>query len=458
MSRLFAFFVLALASPISAQHSEQHFPDDSKLLELIQTRVEEGRATGIVLGVLEADGSERFVAFGKAGEGAAPLSAESVFEIGSITKAFTGILLAEMSLSGDLSLEQPIQENIPEVLRVPGTLGQVIRLVDLATHRSGLPRLPHNMDPADVRNPYADYTVEMMYEFIGTYRLTRDVGAEYEYSNLGVGLLGHALAHRMGGDYELALHERILDPLDLKFTGISLNPEMKSRLTSGHDAEGKEVPHWDLPGLAGAGALRSNAKDMLRFLRANIGEPTTKLERAMRISHEPREKAQGANMIGLCWHILSVGEERIVWHNGGTGGYRAFAGFDPDKEVGVVVLMNSIQGADDIGLHLLNNLLPLAGPPEAPVVRTEVEVSREVMAKYVGEYELAPTFHMTITLEESGLHAQATNQPKLELYAASETKFFLKVVDAELEFVVEDGEVTAFDIRQAGANQRAKKL
>ena len=199
----------------------------------------------------------------------------------------------------------------------------------------------------------------------------------------------------MGGDYELALRERILDPLELKFTGITLNPEMKSRMTSGHDAEGKEVPHWDLPGLAGAGALLSNAKDMFRFLRANIGEPTTKLERAMRVSHEPREKAQGANMIGLCWHILSVGEERIVWHNGGTGGYRSFVGFDPDKEVGVVVLMNSTQGGDDIGLHLLNNLLPLAAPSAAPVVRTEVVVSREV---------------------------------------------------------------TAFDIRQGGANQRAKKL
>jgi len=448
------FAALAVAAPLRAQH----FPPDAELLDLIRTRVEEGRATGIVVGVLEADGTRRVQAFGDAGAGAPPLGPETVFEIGSITKVFTGILLADMAREGVLSLEDPVQDHLPDRVKVPARPGQAIRLVDLATHRSALPRLPANMNPADVTNPYADYTVEMLYDFLTSHTLRRDVGAEYEYSNLAVGLLGHVLALENGTDYETLVKDRILDPLGMESTGITLTPAMRRQLARGHDSAGNEVPYWDLPTFAGAGALRSTVLDMLDFVAANVGPATTELGRSMRASHEPREPAGGANEVGLNWHILTLGGDRIVWHNGGTAGFRTFIGFDPVRRVGAVVLTNSAHGADDIGFHLINDAAPLAPAPQPRPQRVEIEVERDVMARYVGVYELNPTFQLTVTLEDSGLMVQASGQPKFPVFAESETSFFLKVVEAQVEFIVEDGSVTALILHQGGAHQRAARV
>lgn len=448
---LLSILVFAPVAPLAAQH----FPTDSELLELIRTRVDEGRATGIVVGVLEADGTRRIQAYGDAGPGALPLSAETVFEIGSISKVFTGILLANMADDGLLSIEDPLQSLAPEGVTIPVSSGQTIRLVDIATHRSALPRLPGNMSPADPSNPYADYTVAMLYEFLNAHTLRRDVGSQYEYSNLAVGLLGHLLALESGTDYEGLVKQRILQPLGMEHTGITLTPEMERRFAKGHDAAGNVVPYWDLPTLAGAGALRSDMNDMLDFIEANVGEPTSDLERSMRATHQIRERALGANSIGLNWHVLSVGEDRIVWHNGGTAGFRTFAGFDPIRGVGAVVLTNSAHGADDIALHLINNSVPLAAPKPEIV---EIEVARDIMERYVGVYELAPSVQITLTLENSGLWFQATNEPRFQVFAESETKFFLKVNDVQMEFVIEDGGVTALILHVGGASPRATKI
>jgi CubicO group peptidase (beta-lactamase class C family) len=358
---LFLVFLLLLSAPTRGK--AQAFPTDTELLTLIRGRVEEGRATGIVLGVREADGTHRIVAYGDPGPGALPLSPRSVFEIGSITKVFTGILLADVAARGEVSLDDPVQKHAHPGVAVPSRDGKEIRLVDLSTQRSGLPRLPDNMDPADPTNPYADYTVEMLHEFLSGHELRRNVGAEFEYSNLGTGLLGHVLAAVHGSDWEALVRERILEPLGMRMSGIALSPEMKEHLALGHNQAGAVVPNWDLPTFAGAGALRSNAEDMLVFLDANLGEPKSALEEAMRVSHEPREEALGGMMIGLNWITRTTDDHTIVWHNGGTAGYRTFAAFDPNREVGVVVLTNSGQSADDIGFHLLDPSLPLSESP-----------------------------------------------------------------------------------------------
>ncbi|MBT5875323.1 MAG: serine hydrolase, partial [Candidatus Latescibacteria bacterium] len=445
------FVLIALVANAEAQH----FPPNADLLELIRTRVEEGRATGIVVGVLEADGTRRIQAFGTSGPGALPLDAETVFEIGSISKVFTGIILADMAAEGLLAIEDPLQDHVPDGVTVPSRSGQSIRLVDIAMHRSALPRLPDNMDPADPSNPYEDYTAEMMYDFLNSHELRRDVGSEYEYSNLAVGLLGHVLALRNGTDYEGLVRDRILNPLGMTNSGITLTPEMARHFAKGHDVSGNVAPYWDIPTLAGAGALRSNMNDMLNFIEANVGEATSPLEQSMRKSHHVRAAAGGDNSVGLNWHIRAVGEDRIVWHNGGTAGFRTFAGFDPDREIGAVVLTNSGKSADDIGFHLINNAVPLALPP-AP--RQEVVVDRGTMERYVGIYELTPAFRITVTLEDSGLAVQATSQPKFPVFAESETVFFLKVVEAQVEFVVEEGAVAALILHQNGASQRASKV
>ena len=234
--------ILARPTPGAAQD----FPPDADLLALIQDRVESGGATGIVLGVREADGSHRIVAFGEPGPGALPLGPESVFEIGSITKVFTGIILAEMAGRGEVSLEDPIGIHLPAEVTVPSRNGREIRLVDLSMHRSGLPRLPGNFSPADATNPYADYTVAQLYEFLSEHELTRDIGAEFEYSNLGTGLLGHTLAEVNGTDWETLVKERVLGPLGMDMSGIQLTPEMRIQLALGHNGRDEVVANWDL--------------------------------------------------------------------------------------------------------------------------------------------------------------------------------------------------------------------
>jgi CubicO group peptidase (beta-lactamase class C family) len=355
---------LSIAALLPATVAGQHFPSDAKLIELIQSRMEEGRAIGIVVGVLEADGSTRVVAYGDAGANARPLGERSVFEIGSITKAFTGVLLADMVARGDVTFSDPVAMYLPEGVTMPSGGGNEITLLDLATQHSGLPRLPDNMSPADQANPYADYTVEQMYAFLSGHELRRDPGSEYEYSNFGVGLLGHTLAQAAGGSYEDVVREHILEPLGMDMTGIALGGEMLDWMVEGHNEQGEVVPLWDIPTLAGAGALRSNMEDMLAFLDANVGPAETALERSMRTSHDVREDISPEMSIGLAWHVRHVGDASIVWHNGGTGGFRSFLGFDPNAGVGAVVLTNSAHGADDIGFHLINPEVPLTPAPE----------------------------------------------------------------------------------------------
>lgn len=444
------------SSPKSTPDVAAHFPPDSELLKLISSRVDEGRAVGIVLGVVEADGTTRVVAYGDAGPGAAPLSAKSIFEIGSISKVFTGILLADMVARGEVSYADPVAKYLPDDVIVPTRNSREITLLDLATHHSALPRLPDNMSPADESNPYADYSVEQMYEFLSSYELQRDIGSEYEYSNLAVGLLGHVLSRVAGGSYEEVVRERILDPLGMDSTAIVLDEDMQSRMVNGHDMQGNVVPLWDLPTLAGAGALRSDATDMLAFVAANTGSIKTPLEPSMRASHLTHENIGEELDIALNWHIRKVGAERIIWHNGGTAGFRTFIGFDPNTNAGVVVLTNSAHGADDIGFHLINNDIPLAAPP---VDREEIEVSAELLEQFVGNYELVPEIVFAITLENGSLYLQATDQPKFPLFAESEMKFFLKVVDAQVSFNKgESGAVEQLILHQNGVDQPARKL
>ncbi len=349
-----------LAAPAGAG-AQSPVPPDSAVRVILEQRVASGRSIGIVVGLRAPDGTTRFFVAGEAGPGRPPLDRNSVFEIGSVTKVFTGTLLAQMSLTGDVALDDPVQKYLPAGVTMPSRNGIAITLAHLATQSSGLPRLPTNFQPANMADPYADYTPEKLYEFLSGYTLTRDPGAQYEYSNVGVGLLGHVLALAAGRSYGDLVKQRILDPLDMTHTSIALTPWMRDRLVAGHNALGDTVPLWDMGALAGAGALRSDAEDMLAFIAANVDPDTSLLGRALALAHEPRAQAGSPAMsIGLAWHRLNLDGDTIVWHNGGTAGFRTFVGFRPSSHTGIVVLTNSGgQGSDDIGFHLLNPAFPL---------------------------------------------------------------------------------------------------
>jgi len=231
-------------------------PQNSEAIrKILASRIDEHkRSVGIVVGLIDGSG-KRVVSYGKGAAGdSKPLDGDTVFEIGSITKAFTGLLLADMSLRGEVSLDDAAQKYLPEGAKMPERNGHAITLRHLSMHHSALPRLPGNLKPADPANPYADYGPAQLYEFLAGHTLRRDPGASYEYSNLGAGLLGHLLARRAGKSYEDVLRERIIDPLGMRDTRITLTDAMKSRLAQGHGPQLEPVKNWDLDALAGAGA------------------------------------------------------------------------------------------------------------------------------------------------------------------------------------------------------------
>ncbi len=422
----------------------------------IRQRVDSGKHAGIVVGFLK-DGQETYFSYGKTAlkEGSL-VDGKSVFEIGSISKVFTTILLADQVLKGEMALDDPISKYLPEGIQVPERDGKVITLKDLATHTSGLPRMPDNFRPVDPNNPFLGYEAEQIYEFLSSYELTRDIGASYEYSNFGMGLLGHLLELHSGKSYEDLIIAKFSEPYNMPDTGISFSPEMKERLAKGH-AYGSEVSNWDITGLAGAGAIRSTASDMLKFLAANAGDGDSSLKKAMELTHKVAFKNEETNFeIGLGWHYANEGS--IVWHNGGTGGYRSFAGFQKDNGTAVVVFTNTNESADDIGLHLLNpeNKLVSAAPVEEKPI---VEVDASILETYVGTYELAPTFSIEITKEENQLYAQATAQPKFPIYPSAEDTFFLRVVEANVVFNKDDdGTVSSLTLNQNGQSPQGKKV
>ncbi|HEU4693364.1 MAG TPA: serine hydrolase, partial [Vicinamibacterales bacterium] len=325
---------------------------------------------------------------------------------------------------------------------------------------------PGNMSPKDSQNPYADYSVEQLYSFLSTYQLPRDVGASYEYSNFGAGLLGHILALRAGTDYDSLVKSRITGPLGMTSTGVALTPAMRAKLATGRDQSLNPTKGWDIPTLAGAGALRSSTNDMLTFLAAVMDYNQSPLAPAMKTMLQTRKPAGAANMeIGLGWHISTANGKSIVWHNGGTGGYRTVMAFEPAARIGVVALTNagSLAGPDDIARHLLDSKSPLlAGNSRAlaqPRARTEIKVDPAVFDRYVGRYQLAPAIFFTVTRDGSRFMVQLTGQAAYEVFAETERDFFYKVVDAQLTFETDaQGKAVAVVLHQNGIDQRAPRV
>lgn len=436
-------------------------PPDSTVRALLKQRVTEKRSAGIVVGLLEPDGSTRVLAFGDPGPGQPPLDGSSVFEIGSITKVFTAALLADMAQRGEVALDHPVQRYLPAGATMPSRGGKQITLAMLSEQTSGLPRLPSNHRPADPSNPYADFTVAQLYQFLSGYTLPRDPGSRYEYSNLGVGLLGHVLALRAGKPLEQLLRERIWAPLGMSSTAITLAPPLRARLALGHKPDGSVTPNWDLPTLAGAGAARSTAADMLKFLAAQLHPQRGPLERAMATTHRKRASAGSDWMgIGLGWHLLHRQGDDVVWHNGGTGGYRSFAGFRPRTGAAVVVLTNSGgEGADDVGFHLLNPALPLVPGPAPRKEYTAISLPAEALQRFVGIYQLAPQFRIVVTREGDALFAQATGQQRIRLWPHAEAEFFIREVDAQVTFVRDgEGRTASLVLHQGGTDVPGNKV
>jgi D-alanyl-D-alanine-carboxypeptidase/D-alanyl-D-alanine-endopeptidase len=367
MKTIVAFLMLGAAVPAvqmtagQAQLTAQVAPD-SEIRRILADRVDKYRqSVGIVVGIIEQHG-RRIVSYGGLDQAdSRSLGGDTIFEIGSVTKVFTSLLLADMAQRGDVALTDPVAKYLPASANLPVRAGRQITLEDLATHTSGLPREPPNFNSLNPANSEGSYSVDQLYRFLSTYELKHNVGSHFEYSNLGAGLLAIGLTQHSGMNYEALVATRIAKPLGMASTGISLTPEMRQRLAAGHGYALNPAPSVNLGIFAGAGALRSTANDMLTFLAADLGYAQTPLAQAMAAMMKGDRPRGGGAEVHLAWLSSNDKGRLIVWHNGKSLGYSSFLGYSPETRVGVVVLSNcgSGPGVDDVGMHILNPRLTL---------------------------------------------------------------------------------------------------
>lgn len=427
----------------------------SRINPLAQPLIDDGLVVGMVVGVAR-NGEIQYFAFGETekGRGNRP-NPKTVYEIGSISKAITGSILADMVQNGEVRLDDPVQKYLPDSVAMPVADDRPITLEHLSTHTSGLPRLADNFKPADHDDPYADFTVDSLHSFIKEHKFRRPPG-EYEYSNLGAGMLGFLLAKHEGKSYEELLADHITKPLGMNDTTVVLRSDQQQRLAVPYNAALKRDRNWAFPTLAGAGGIRSTAADMMRYLEANLADDDKPLTRSLKLAHEKRADIGDGGAIGLGWHIARDGKTR--WHNGMTGGYAAWASIVAEKKVAVVVLSNTAT----MKITELGELITRVACGEKvdpPKTRKTVAVEPALLESYVGSYYILPWFSLTVTREGDQLLVQASGQDKYPVFAESPTEFYYKVVDAQITFAKNDaGKIDKLILHQNGRDLKAFKL
>jgi len=422
----------AFTSPAAAgtpQQPARPAPEDAALKALLDERLR-NNGVGLAVGVIDENG-RRVVAGGRAGDQAVrPLDGDTIFQIGSLTKPFTTLLLADMVLRGEVGLDDPIQQYLPSGVRIRER-GRPITLRDLATHRSGLPSMPDNYDLSAPPDPYEAYTTEQLYDYLRSFEPTRAPGEAGEYSNLGVALLGHLLARRAGMDYERLLSERVLRPLGMTSSAIRPSDEQKTRLASGHDRYLRPVRTWEMRVMPASGSLRSTANDMLRLVGAYLGLPPSPLGPAMALQLEERiETARGWQALG--WGVRRDG---LVTHSGGKQGFRSAVAFDPARRRGVVVLANARTYDDPmaLALHLLTGE-PLEPAPPAPARVPIAEVESAVLDRLAGWYCLEGGARIEVARSGGHLLVHTPGSGVSEFFPTAPDAFFLDTGNDELRF------------------------
>lgn len=316
---------------------------------LLQEYAEKNEIVGAAVGYID-NGTVQFCTYGKKSILGEPITENTIFEIGSITKVFTTLALAERVTEGVMQLDDPIEKYLPNV-RIPEFEGKKITLRHLATHTSALPRLPQNFNPENLSNPYQDYSTGDLYTYLSEYYLTYTPGSFFEYSNTGMALLGHILTLQSGKSFDELIHGLIFDNLNMKNTNTSLTGD---DVACGYHLK-QPVEHWDFAVFAGAGALRSNIQEMTRFLAANMGLSNSALTNLLKQCHQKQFEISQDDSIGLGWVITHSNDTEIIWHNGGTGGFKSYLGFNPKTSRGVVILSNSTdEWQEELGSVLLD--------------------------------------------------------------------------------------------------------
>ena len=450
------FTAITIAIVVAAPILQADDTLQQRVDRLVQPYLDAEIVMGMSIGVFHDD-KEHFFGYGLTKQEGKTPDADTIYEIGSTSKVFTGVLLADAVTQGRVRLDQPAGELLPDGVRMPSFDDQQITLQHLATHASGLPKLPSNLNPMNPENPYADYELKDLYAYLNSHKLARAPGSQREYSNVGMGLLGELLASEQKLTFEQLLLKRIAEPLQLASTTVNVDANQLPRLASPHLDVDVPTSGWDAPALAGAGMIKSTARDMIRFTRASLSPPENELGEALELAWKVHQKplAPGEPAMGLGWGVVG-GKTRM--HNGQTGGYHSMLLVNRERHASVILLTNtSTAEVDRLAQDVVRMVLGTEVKPR--VFKKQHQVKPDVLARYVGKYQLAPGLELSVTSESGKLMVQLTGQPAVRIYPDSDTKWHLRVVPAKLTFNVDDdGQCTSVELFQNGMRQTAKRL
>ena len=369
------------------------------------------------------------------------------FQIGSITKVFTSIALAS---STHVTKNTALGDIFAEGLSPPV---QQITLEQLATHTSGLPRLPDNIDLASIEDPYKNYGVKELMAYLASYQPNPNTTPSFGYSNLGVGLLGHALGVSEGKSYDQVITDNVLTPLKLRNTLFHPSSvSKKEKVLQGHNLSGQPVTNWSFDVLAGAGALWSTLPDMMRFASAQLGKLKTPLDQALTTTQQSRASAGPGMEVGLGW-MIDTNPPAITWHNGATAGFRSWLGFNKDRGQAAIILANgNLSEVDLMGPALMGREIRL------PTLSTSEKLDATDAKDYLGRYKLNPQTFLDVTLDDNTLYIQLTGQPKFKLLSTGVDQFRTELVPAELVFTRKKARISRVTIHQGGKEIKGRRI
>ena len=355
--------VVAVSAFLYLTYRLNNTPDNKELEKVLDSEVKKltrnDLSYGLVIGVYK-NGKSFIKGYGTVSKESTTVPDPStVFQIASVSKLFTTSLLQILSDEGIVKMDDTLGDLIGDSMSL-SPAAQRVTLKQLATHTSGFPSVPKSLDLNATKlagkenlmqNPYSHLGPEYIFDYLKTTMDKREPG-RFEYSNFGMGLLGHVLEIVTKKNFEPLVSEMLLAPLDMRNTAVTLTPQMKENLAQGYTADGVPSPLWTFSALAGAGAFNSNVEDMMKFVRANI-ENGSLMSQTLKKTHAP----QFGGDTGIGWMQPTIldrffGNRAVVWHNGMVGGYASYVSVDTKAKTGIVILSNKAVDVTMLGMML----------------------------------------------------------------------------------------------------------
>lgn len=423
--------------------------------DIIKKEVDNGRSSSIVVGIINHN-NQFIICHGNPFDKNEQKANENIiYEIGSITKIFTTIILANMVVKGKLKLSDPVSMYLPDSVKFMEVNGKTITLKHLATHTSGLPRFPQNFIPKDPQNPYADYTISDIYQFLNNFTVKENKGVG-EYSNIGMALLANILCGVNNINFESLIMENICKPLDMQNTFINTTKEQQEQFATPYIVADKITKHWDFKAIEGAGAIKSNLVDMLKFLNAQLTPDSLSLGKAIKLAHSFQDSTSMRNTsIGLGWFINHQYDETIIWHNGSTGGFKSFIGFDVKNQRGVIIMSNSTRNINDIGFHILNHNFKIKEFKKSEFIKLNLKD----FSKYEGFYLMESGDTMHLYSKDNSYFLKAEKQGVFEIYPQKGDIFIFDQLPFKLRFEdTKDNRFHTLILLDKNTNPKAKRL